>query len=149
MQKEWTTDHREWYRGVYLKSDHWKELKALKLTHNPICQRCGFKHHLDVHHVNYRNIFDVSLSDLLTLCRICHNKEHEANGMPVRKKISYKAYFPESAVEKINAQREIKRLAENEYKRKWTKEDWKQFHKRRNAKWKKVSKDKWESTRIR
>lgn len=80
----WTTDHREWYRDVYLKSEHWKRLRSAKLYIDPKCQHCKTAKATDVHHVNYREIFDVTLDDLLSLCRPCHSKEHEINGMPKR-----------------------------------------------------------------
>ena len=80
----WTNDHSHWYRTVYLKSDHWRNLQRQKRKQNPSCQRCGATSKLDIHHVNYHNIFDVQLSDLLTLCRRCHTQEHTINGTPKR-----------------------------------------------------------------
>lgn len=73
---EWTTDNREWYRTVYLNSEHWKTLRRTKLAEKPACEMCGHKDHLDVHHVNYRNLFDVTTQDLLTVCRRCHEQIH-------------------------------------------------------------------------
>jgi hypothetical protein len=68
---------KEWYRTIYLFSDHWKELRALALnTHGKICHACRATSRLDVHHLRYRNIFDVQVSDLQILCRSCHDKEH-------------------------------------------------------------------------
>ncbi len=104
---EWTTDHREWYRETYLKSKHWAELRARKLKANPVCERCPSTQKLEPHHVNYRNIFDVQLSDLETLCRRCHDKHHEVNGTPKREKLSYKWYIPEGAREKIRIQNKV------------------------------------------
>lgn len=95
IEQHWTTDHQEWYRNVYLKSEHWKELRGRKLKENPTCERCPSSKRLDVHHIRYRNIFDVETSDLLTLCRKCHNKEHTESGMPTRAKVSYENYFPQ------------------------------------------------------
>lgn len=83
MQTNWTNDHRKWYREVYLKSEHWRELRGRKLRQNPKCERC-LSSACDVHHVNYRNIFDVQLTDLLSLCRPCHEEEHRVNGAPKR-----------------------------------------------------------------
>ena len=68
---------RDWYREVYLCSAHWYELRALKLArHGRLCDKCGERRTLDVHHLNYRHIFDVGLDDLQCLCRACHNEEH-------------------------------------------------------------------------
>lgn len=72
----YVNDKRHYYRNEYLLSDHWKALRSEKLKRNPFCERCGRKGR-DVHHLRYRNLFDVLLSDLETLCRKCHKKEHE------------------------------------------------------------------------
>lgn len=68
---------KEWYNQVYLLSDHWKTLRAgrLKLDGHQ-CQGCGSKSKLQVHHLRYRNIYDVEMGDLKTLCRTCHKAEH-------------------------------------------------------------------------
>jgi len=66
-----------YYREVYLKSDHWKLLREEKLNRNPTCQQCGSSVCLDVHHKDYRGLYDVRLNDLQTLCRKCHNKKHK------------------------------------------------------------------------
>ena len=89
----WTTDHRDWYRNVYLKSEHWDRLRRAKLFIDPECQRCG-KPALDVHHIDYKNIFDVTLDDVESLCRPCHHKEHEENGQPKRVRDRYREYIP-------------------------------------------------------
>jgi len=67
---------RDYYRDEYLKSDHWKQLRSKKLDLTPHCERCPSCAQLDVHHRNYRNLYDVLLSDLETLCRGCHDEEH-------------------------------------------------------------------------
>lgn len=69
-------DKRWYYRNVYLKSDHWKALKLAKLTVNPICQECGSEKNLDVHHLAYKELYNVLLWDLKILCRPCHTKKH-------------------------------------------------------------------------
>lgn len=90
---EWTNDHRQWYREVYLRSQHWADLVTRKLRANPKCELCGKKGRLDIHHINYKNIFDVTIDDLASLCRGCHNREHEIRGLPKRVKISYSDYY--------------------------------------------------------
>ena len=101
-----TTDNREWYRTVYLRSEHWRNLKSRKLAARPFCERCNKSNHLDVHHIRYKHIFDVELWDLLTLCRKCHTEEHKKNGTPRAPKVSYWNYFPDYALNKIKQQRE-------------------------------------------
>jgi 5-methylcytosine-specific restriction endonuclease McrA len=69
-------DKRKYYRSEYLKSNHWRELRKTKLATSKICERCGANKRLDIHHKVYKNLYDVTLSDLETLCRKCHSKEH-------------------------------------------------------------------------
>lgn len=121
--KFWTTDHREWYRTVYLKSDHWLTLRASKLKENPVCERCGSAKALDVHHVCYRQLFDVTIQDLLTLCRKCHDAEHEKNGMPVRQRVSFENYFPKYAADKISKQKRFAVAIDQWSKRWWERKD--------------------------
>lgn len=68
---------RDWYRKVYLLSEHWKNLRKEKKKQNPVCEKCGTKRKLDVHHINYKNLYDILLEDLETLCHRCHKKEHK------------------------------------------------------------------------
>lgn len=68
---------KEWYWQVYLKSDHWHNTRELKLDFSGrFCANCQSREQLDVHHKNYKNIFDVTVFDLEVLCRRCHNAEH-------------------------------------------------------------------------
>ncbi len=67
---------REWYRWVYLKSPHWIALRRCKLDQDPSCAKCRVAPASQVHHVNYRSIYDVTLPDLLSLCNRCHSKMH-------------------------------------------------------------------------
>lgn len=71
---------RHFYRFTYLKSDHWQNLRLEKLVEvDAHCYRCDVRDlSNDVHHVNYRKLFDVMLSDLIVLCRTCHDLMHEA-----------------------------------------------------------------------
>lgn len=71
---------RDWYRTIYLKSGHWKDLRKSKFNEvGRRCQHCGYGKKIQVHHKQYRKIFDVQLSDLEVLCDLCHRQEH-ANG---------------------------------------------------------------------
>ena len=67
---------RNEYRNEYLKSDHWIKLREEKLKLNSSCQKCGNNSHVEPHHVNYKNLYDVTVDDLVSLCRKCHNKVH-------------------------------------------------------------------------
>lgn len=78
---------RKDYRQNYLRSEHWVNLKQEKLKLNPQCEQCQSPEHLDVHHVNYRNLYDVTVQDLKTLCRKCHTHLHnEQHKQPKRAK---------------------------------------------------------------
>ena len=63
----------------YLQSTHWLDIrKAMLRKHGNTCQKCKRKyleHHLNIHHLHYSSIGEERLSDLLLLCRECHEKE--------------------------------------------------------------------------
>lgn len=61
----------------YLDSNHWKSLRRKRLEASGYrCDQCGSGFNLQVHHLRYRNIYDVLVSDLQTLCSYCHEKKH-------------------------------------------------------------------------
>lgn len=64
------------YRKEYLQSEHWQNLRARKLQANPVCEICGDKFMVEPHHIHYRNLYDVTLTDLQSLCRRHHNRIH-------------------------------------------------------------------------
>lgn len=61
----------------YLKSNDWKTKRARKYKKPRRCAICASTENLDVHHLNYRNLFDVLQSDLRVLCRRCHYLAHD------------------------------------------------------------------------
>lgn len=71
---------KHFYRFKYLRSDHWQDLRLRKLVSvDAKCFRCGHRDvSNDVHHLRYRRLFNVRLSDLIVLCRECHELTHEA-----------------------------------------------------------------------
>ena len=76
---------REWYREVYLNSEHWKNLRAQKLAEKGRkCEKCGSGTCIQIHHLNYRFIFDVQLCDLQVLCEACHKIAHCIKPTPVK-----------------------------------------------------------------
>ena len=80
-------NNKQYYRNVYLRSEHWQNLRQEKLDKNPRCERCGSYLSLDAHHKEYHNLYDVLIKDLETLCRLCHNKEHENKNLKKDKKL--------------------------------------------------------------
>jgi 5-methylcytosine-specific restriction endonuclease McrA len=59
---------------AYLQTKHWQDLKQRKFRESGgQCQHCGSrKRPLDVHHLRYRSLYDVTTQDLLIVCRSCH-----------------------------------------------------------------------------
>lgn len=68
------------YRDVYLRSEDWRNLRTAVLAHrNNTCAVCQkYSPSNDVHHIKYRNLYDVKPSDLKVLCRYCHDLIHQA-----------------------------------------------------------------------
>ncbi len=65
-----------WYRQVYLRSEHWRNLRRRKFQESPSCYTCRSREHLDIHHASYQNLYKERLSELITLCRRCHQLTH-------------------------------------------------------------------------
>lgn len=61
------------YRDSYLKSPLWLSLRDKIIKRDPICVKCEKSLSSDVHHMNYRNIVNVKDSDLVGICRPCHD----------------------------------------------------------------------------
>lgn len=64
----------------YLSGSDWINKRVTKLERKNgekrRCAICSSKTNLDVHHLNYRNLYDVEQSDLRVLCRRCHFLAH-------------------------------------------------------------------------
>lgn len=70
-----------WYRDVYLKSEDWLNFRAAMLAvyaKTGICELCQQKSaSLDVHHLRYKKLYDVTHKDIRIVCRTCHENIHE------------------------------------------------------------------------
>lgn len=76
-------DLKTWYHAVYLESDHWRDLRLRAFFHHgKRCHQCRSPHQLQVHHLRYRSIFDVTVEDLQILCDSCHKLEHLGLSQP-------------------------------------------------------------------
>lgn len=67
------------YRNIYLKSDQWKDVRLEALVRTDAsCCICGYRSlSNDAHHVVYpQSFWDTRESDLVVLCRPCHNFIH-------------------------------------------------------------------------
>lgn len=70
------TEKQRYYRD-YLQSNHWKETRARALQRaNYKCEKCSYTEQLQVHHLNYNNLWHEHDEDLLVVCRKCHAKIH-------------------------------------------------------------------------
>ena len=64
----------------YLDSILWKEKSEwIKEVAGNKCQKCGNKFNLQVHHIDYTNVGNEGMDDVIVLCKECHKKEHGYN----------------------------------------------------------------------
>ena len=67
---------QEEYRR-YLKTNHWKKTRAIALQRGHYkCHDCGSKSNLQVHHLTYVRRGHEKQSDLVVVCKKCHEKRH-------------------------------------------------------------------------
>lgn len=70
----------EWFRkySEYLKTPAWqaKRQKVLKRA-NGICEGCGEKPPVQVHHKTYEHVGDEFLWELAAVCMDCHERAHD------------------------------------------------------------------------
>ena len=93
----------------YLQSEAWAFLREKVLIRDRYtCQDCGSHDRLQAHHLTYKRLYNEALSDLITLCRPCHQRRHNR---PIR---------PKDHVPRIRSQAEL-RLQQRAQQRKQTK----------------------------
>jgi hypothetical protein len=64
----------------YLQSPWWKTRRNKFLKEKGRrCFRCGNRKNLNVHHLNYKHLWNELDEDLRVLCYACHCKEHGKN----------------------------------------------------------------------
>lgn len=76
-----------------LKTKKWKTLrkKIIKRDKNK-CTKCNSKEDLQVHHTYYRHehlAWEYKWICLITLCSVCHEKEHKENIIPIKPKTKH------------------------------------------------------------
>jgi hypothetical protein len=66
----------------YLKSAEWQTLRKSTLKRdNYACQSCGATGvPLEVHHLTYQRLGKERPSDVISLCRVCHERQHQHYG---------------------------------------------------------------------
>ena len=61
----------------YIQSEDWKKRRDKKLRKADWkCERCGSGINLCIHHITYDNLGNEPMSDLLVLCKSCHEDIH-------------------------------------------------------------------------
>ena len=61
----------------YLKSDHWKNLRGQKYYKPRSCAICHSTKNLHVHHLIYKNLYNIKTTDLRVFCERCHKLTHK------------------------------------------------------------------------
>lgn len=62
---------------AYIRSPVWqKQRKEAFSRWGRFCSCCGADNAIHVHHLNYRNLVDVTAEDLMPLCEACHGHVH-------------------------------------------------------------------------
>ncbi len=67
-------------KQAYLNSPEWANKRTLIVTRDVVCQCCGSIHANEVHHISYLHLGDEPLSDLVLVCRKCHQEIHDKYG---------------------------------------------------------------------
>lgn len=64
----------------HIASPYWKAVRSLVLIRDKRkCKKCGATKLLHVHHLSYKHMGKehLHMEDLITLCKTCHEKEHD------------------------------------------------------------------------
>lgn len=65
----------------YMRSPEWDIIRtAVKNRDNNQCVVCSSNKRLEAHHITYKRLGNEKLSDLITLCRNCHQAIHDRIG---------------------------------------------------------------------
>lgn len=69
------------HKSAYLRSAKWASLKREILTRDNFkCRCCNSTSSLEIHHIDYSQLGDEHISQLVTLCSNCHTKLHNILG---------------------------------------------------------------------
>lgn len=67
--------NQNWYQN-YLESKWWISFRKWILCDNDNCKMCGSKEHLNIHHLNYNNLYNETEHDVIVVCKSCHKSIH-------------------------------------------------------------------------
>lgn len=77
----------------YLNSRYWINFKRDYFKHFPkTCIICGSTDKVQLHHKNYKHLYNEDYEDVICLCRFCHAKKHGKKELKKskRRKIKHK-----------------------------------------------------------
>ena len=69
--------------NIYITSGKWYENPVRKMrlfNANYACELCTSTSHIEVHHTHYASLGSESLSDIIVLCKECHDYTHKVAG---------------------------------------------------------------------
>lgn len=70
------------YRKRYMMTNAWATLRQLVFVRDGNrCQECGSVTDLECHHITYKRLGAEEMSDLVTLCNLCHHNHHSDQRM--------------------------------------------------------------------
>lgn len=68
-------------KKLYMKSSSWKQKRERILYRDCyMCVSCLSSDQLEIHHKTYKRLGNEKDSDLVTLCRKCHQRQHDHYG---------------------------------------------------------------------
>lgn len=82
LEEQVRAESERWWRAydAYLESDEWRRKRALVLKRSAgVCEGCGERPAVQVHHLHYKRVFREMLFDLVAVCRQCHDAIHESD----------------------------------------------------------------------
>jgi 5-methylcytosine-specific restriction endonuclease McrA len=72
-------ERRAWWARyhAHIESDAWKEIRRRVFARcKGVCEGCGQRPAVQVHHLTYERLGDELLFDLVAVCMTCHEKCH-------------------------------------------------------------------------
>lgn len=63
-------------KSNYYKTEHWINRREEMLEESDGCEECNSHKNLQVHHKHYNSLFKEKDSDLMVLCKNCHQELH-------------------------------------------------------------------------
>lgn len=101
LRKEYDPEDIDFYQ--YIKTQAWEEMRQKVFRRDGFqCVVCKEAKNLNVHHITYDNLGAEKESDLVTLCRDCHEKVHA--GDTVENMIGTRQYALWKAEAKLNSE---------------------------------------------